>query len=113
VLIFRDVCEMGEIAESADDLGGSGKRQFVQDPLKEKARAAIFVAVEADGCLADVLDRLKHLLAFLAADRIAEEPPEEPDVVAKRQVLVGQLRCRHRSSSRRFTAPAVAVQHRS
>ena len=54
-------------------------------------RRFVLVAVEADGGLPDALDQAEHRLAFLAADGIAKDAAEQADVVAQRQVLVGDL----------------------
>jgi hypothetical protein len=54
--------------------------------------------VKADRRLPDVLDSLENVLAFLAADGVTQQATKEADVFAERQVLVGQLRCRHRIS---------------
>ena len=51
-------------------------------------RLDIPVAAEADGGLANVLDQLEGLFAFLLAQRVAEQTPEQPDVLLEREILV-------------------------
>ena len=66
-------------------------RQAVQRRLELAARGFVLVAVEADRGLADALDDLEDRLALLAADRVAEDAAEQPDVIAQRKILVGNI----------------------
>ena len=66
-------------------------RQAVQRGLELAPRRLVLVAVEADRGLADALDDLEDRLALLLAHRVAEDAPEQADVVAQRQVLVGDV----------------------
>ena len=99
VRILGDVGEMREIAERAHDERGLLRRQCLQDLLERLGFVLVAVAMETDGGLADLLDRVEDRVAFLVADRVAEDVAEEADVFAKRTVLVGktvelgELRC--------------------
>ena len=54
----------------------------------------LVVAMEADRGLADALDEIEHLAAFLLAHGVAEQAAEQADVVAQRRVLFGRRRRR-------------------
>jgi hypothetical protein len=95
VLVLGDVGEVREVAEGADDLGRAAAGERVQRRLELGAGGLVLVAVEADRGLADALDDVVHDLALLEPHRVAEEPPEQPDVVAQRQVLVGSVERGH------------------
>ena len=82
MLIFGDVGQMRKVAESADDLDTLIMREAIQCRLELVARGFIFVAVEADRGPANALDDCENRLAFLAADRIAENASEKADIVA-------------------------------
>ncbi len=87
MLILRDVGKMREIGIGPDDLVGAAARQGVQDRLKILTGILVLIAVEADRGLADALDHLEDRIALLLADRVAEESPEQADIVAKRKIL--------------------------
>ena len=53
---------------------------------------AVVVAVEPDRGLPDALDQVEHVGAFLVAHGVAEDAPEQPDVVAQRRILIGLSR---------------------
>ena len=91
VQVLGDVGEVREVAEGADDPGGLLGRQAVEQGLELVPRGLVLVAMEADGGLADALDQGEHGLAFLGPYRVAEDGAEQADVVAQRQVLVGDL----------------------
>ena len=91
MLVLGDVGEVREVAEGADDLDGLAARQAVQRRFELAPRRVVLVAVEADRRLADALDDVEDRLAFLLADRVAEDPAEQADVVAQRKVLVGNF----------------------
>ena len=58
---------------------------------------AIVIAVEPDRGLPDALDQVEHVGAFLIAHGVAEDAPEQPDIVAQpgvffeRQGFVGAV----------------------
>mmetsp|Transcript_1093 Transcript_1093/g.2954 ORF Transcript_1093/g.2954 Transcript_1093/m.2954 type:complete len:428 (+) Transcript_1093:4161-5444(+) len=88
VAVLGDVGQVREVAERADHadrlLAGQALEQLV------KALARLFVVLVAIGHrqLADALDQLIGLAAFLLADHVAEDAPEQPDVGDQRFVLV-------------------------
>src|SRR5437763_12940679 len=66
-------------------------REAIQCRLELVSRGFIFVAVEADRASANALNDCENRLAFLAADRIAKNAAEKPDIVTQRQIFVGSL----------------------
>ena len=80
-MVFGDVGELRKVAESADDLDALTMREVIQYRLEHMPRGFIFVAVEADRGPANVLNDREDRLAFLAADRIAENAAEKTDIV--------------------------------
>src|SRR5271154_5778041 len=93
VLVLRDIGEMREIAEGADDLKRFPRRQIVQSGFQVATRGNILVATEADRILANILNGFENLLAILLAYRVAKDPAEQPDVVSQRLVLVFGVDC--------------------
>ena len=72
MLVFGDVGELRKIAESADYLDALIMREAIQCRLELVPRSFIFVAVETDRGLANVLDDCENRRAFLTPDRIAK-----------------------------------------
>ena len=77
---------MGEIAEGADDPQRLGGRHAVEDLLELAAGEPVLVAVEPDRGLADALDQIEQVGALLVAHRVAQDAPEQTDVVAQPRV---------------------------
>ena len=96
VLILGDVGQMREIAVGANDRERLVGAEAVERRLEFAPRANFVVAMEADRGPADLLDQLVHLFALLLAHGVAEDSPEQADVAAQRQVLVGLIRLRLR-----------------
>jgi hypothetical protein len=71
-------------------------------------RGFIFVAVEADRGLANVLNDREDGLAFLAADRVAKNAAEKTDIVTERQILVGSFKRIHDHSNSKYAATEAA-----
>ena len=87
MLVFGDIGQVREIAEGAHDRQSLVGGQTVEDRFQFAPRAKLIVAMEANGGLADALDNLEHGRALLLAHRIAENAPEQPDVVAQGKIL--------------------------
>ena len=89
VLVLGDVGEMREIGEGAHD----GERlvvvEAVEDGGKFAPRPGLVVAMEADRGLTDALDEVEGLAPFMLAHGVAEQAPEQADVLAQRRVLLG------------------------
>ena len=92
MLIFSDVGEMREIAVGANDRERLVGVEAVERRLELAPRADLVVAMEADRGLADLLDQFENLFALLLANGVAEDSPEQADVVAQRNVLLGSVR---------------------
>src|SRR5260221_6927829 len=88
VAVLGDVREQREIAERPHHgnglFGGEGVERL-REPL---ARGDVLQPPARHRELADLLDPREHLLALVGADRVAEEAPEEADVLAYPGVLV-------------------------
>ena len=89
VLILGDIGEMREIAEGAHDRERLVGVEAVERRLEFAPRADLVVAMEADRGLADALDEVENLRAFLLAHGVAEHAAEQADVLAQRRVLLG------------------------
>ncbi len=97
VLVLGDVGEMRKIAEGADDLVRLGARQAIHDLAEFAPRGIVLVAAEAYRGLADLFDDVEDPLALLLAHGVAEDPAEEPRVLAQRSILVSLAwRCQPR-----------------
>ena len=88
MLIFGDVGEMREIAVGAHDRERLVGVEAVERRLELAPRADLVVAMEADRGLADLLDQLENLFAFLLAHGVAEDSAEQTNVLAQRNVLL-------------------------
>ncbi len=55
------------------------------------ARGAVLVAMEPDRGLPDALDQVEHVGALLVAHGVAEDAPEQPDIVPEPGVLLQRL----------------------
>ena len=92
MLVFSDVGEMREIAVGANDRERLVSVEAVERRLELAPRADLVVAMEADRGLADLLDQLENLFALLLAHGVAENSPEQADVLAQRNVFLGSVR---------------------
>ena len=88
---------MRKIAEGAHDAHGLADRHAVEDDFELAPRRPVVVAVEPDRGLPDALDQVEHVGAFLVAHGVAEDAPEQPDVIPqpgiffKRRRFVGAI----------------------
>ena len=87
MIILGYVCQMGEVAERANDLHGLIRGQRPQQRLKVASGIVVVVAVKADRRLPDRLDKLEDTLAFLGADRLPQDTAEKADILAQRNIL--------------------------
>ena len=91
MLVFGEVGEMREIAEGPDDAQRLVRRQAAHDGLQFLSGGLVGLAVELDSGAPDAFDELEHRVTFLGAYRVAQDAPEQPDVVAQREVLLGRF----------------------
>ena len=68
-------------------LGRNG-RDLAFDEFELAPRRPVLVAMEPDRGLPDALDQVEHVGALLVAHGVAEDPPEQPDVVPQPGVLL-------------------------
>ena len=92
VHVLRDVDEMREVAERADDIerlrDGEVGEERVELPL-DAGRVVLVRAPEADGGLPDRLDPRIAGFTGLRPQDVAQQAAEEARVLAQRQILVG------------------------
>src|SRR5437870_5564713 len=86
VLVLGDVGEMRKIAEGAHDAYGFCRRETIEEVFQLAPGKPVLVAMEPDRGLPDALDDVEHLRALLIADGIAENPPEQPDILAQPRI---------------------------
>ena len=91
VLVLGDVGEVGEIAEGADDPHRLGGRHAVEDLLELTPGDPILIAVEPDRGLPDTLDQVEHISTLLVAHRVAQDAPEQSDIVAQPRISLQRL----------------------
>jgi hypothetical protein len=84
--ILGDVEQMGEIAERPDHVQRLFDRQRVE--LCVEPRLLRFALAEAHRRLADRLDSLPCCGSDPLLDYVAEQPPQQPSVLAERLLLV-------------------------
>ena len=88
VKVLGEIGEMREIAVRPHHdhrlVGG----EAVERALEFVAGRGVVVAVERDRAAADALDDLEGLSALLVPHGVAEQAPEQADVLLERQVLV-------------------------
>ncbi len=91
VLVLGDVGEVGEIAEGADDAHRLRGRHAVEDLLELAAGEPVLIAVEPDRGLPDALDQVEQIGALLVAHGVAEDAPEQADVVPQPHIRLQRL----------------------
>ena len=95
--ILGDVGQVREVAERADHAHRLVGRQVLQQPVEHPPGARILVDAVGHRQLAHALDQLEGRQSFLFPDDLAQQPPEQPDVLDQRPILVG---CRGRRLGR-------------
>ncbi|MGY4336180.1 hypothetical protein ACVWW3_001086 [Bradyrhizobium sp. LM2.9] len=91
VLVLGDVGEVGEIAEGTDDPHGLRGRHAVEDLLELAAGEPVLVAVKPDRGLPDTLDQVEQFGPLLVAHGVAQDAPEQADVVAQLRIRLQRL----------------------
>src|SRR5579871_4202026 len=87
VLVLGDIGQMREVAEGAHDAHGLADRHAVEDQLEFAPRRLVVAAVKPDRGLADALNQIEDVGAFLVADGIAEDAPQQADVVSQPDIV--------------------------
>ena len=87
MLIFRNIGQQREIAESARQLRGFFLRQRLQRVRQLRARRFIIVAPETNGQLAHMFDALEGGVAQVAADGVAQQTAQLADIAAQQLVF--------------------------
>jgi hypothetical protein len=89
VLVLGDIGQMQEIGEGADDRQHRVAWQLGEDSLQLGARVFVEITIEAHRILADTFDDVEDLATLLLTDGVAENPAQQPNVLAQGKVLVG------------------------
>ena len=92
VLVFGDVGEVREIAEGAHDAHGLADRHAVEDEFELMPGRPVVVPVEADRGLPDAFDQIEYVGTFLIAHGVAQDTPEQANIVPQPGVLLQRLR---------------------
>src|SRR5579871_1773212 len=87
VLVLGDIGQMREVAEGAHDAHGLADRHAVEDQLEFAPRRLVVAAVKPDRGLADALNQIEDVGAFLVANGIAEDAPQQADVVSQPDIV--------------------------
>jgi hypothetical protein len=88
VAILGDVGEERKVAERPHDRDRLVVGQRVEGLRERPPRRHVFQATGRHGEPTDGLDDVERELAFVLADRVPEEPPQQADVLGERRVLV-------------------------
>ena len=95
VQVLGQVGQVREITERAHHDHRLLAAQRIEHLLEFATRLDIVVAPECDRALAHAFDHLERVAALLVAHRVAEQPAQQPDIVAHRAVgLVVEIHCR-------------------
>ena len=87
VAVFGDIGQMREITEGPDHHHRLLTAEAFQQFVETLARLRIALEPERHRQLADALDQLVGLMAFLFADDLAQNPAEQADVIGLGRVL--------------------------
>lgn len=82
VLIFCDVGEMRKIGKGTNNLYGLFRREIVQKRLQLAARGSVGIPMEANGGLADLLDKIEDRPAFLFPNCVAQNASQQSNIGA-------------------------------
>jgi hypothetical protein len=89
VPVFGDVGEQREITEGADHGDRLGRRQPIEECRQPLARLDVLEAPARHRELPDRLDAVESRRPLVGPQRVAEDAPEEADVLAELGVLGG------------------------
>ena len=86
VNVLGEIGEVREVAERTHDAHGLFARQAVEGAFQFAPRGDVVLPAEGHRTLPHALDQLERGRALLITHRVAEQAPEQPDVVAQRAV---------------------------
>jgi hypothetical protein len=93
VAVFGQIGQVREIGEGANHAHRLVAGQALEQLLERLVGRFVGIAPEGHRKLAHLLDQLVGRPAFLLANHIAQNAPQQPYVLDQRQILVG-LACR-------------------
>ena len=108
MLVFGDIGQMREQTEGAHDVDGLDGVELVEDRFQFRFRRRIVALMVAHRGQADRFNQIKGGLTLLRAQGIAEQAPQQTDIVSEWCILVRIFRffC-HRSPNDRSSALAI------
>ena len=88
VAVFGQVGQVAEVGEGADHAHRLLARQRLEQLLERLVGLVVGIAAEGHRELADVLDQLEGVHAFLLADDVAQDAAQQADVLDQRAFVV-------------------------
>ena len=87
--ILRDVGQVREVGEGADDRDGLVGGEALEEAAQGLRRGLVLLEAAGHRELADALHQLVGVAAFLLSDRLAEDAAQQPDVADQRVAFGG------------------------
>ena len=81
----------GEARDLSKRTHGLADRHAVEDELELAAGRPVVVAMKPDRGLPDAFDQVEHVGPFLITDGVAEDAPEQADIVPQPGILLKRL----------------------
>jgi hypothetical protein len=81
VLVLGEVRQMRKIGEGAHDIGSLFTRETVENAFQFALGGKIVVASKSHRGLPDALDPIERSGAFLKRERVAQDAPQQPNVL--------------------------------
>ena len=94
VAVFGQVSQVTEIGESADHAHRLVAREGLEQLLERAVGVLIGIAAESHRQLAHLLDQFVGLHPLLLTDHVAQNTPQQADIVNQGLVLVGSFHAR-------------------
>ena len=94
VAVFRQVGQVTEIGEGADHAHRLVAREGLEQLLERAVGVLIGIAAESHRQLAHLLDQFVGLHPLLLTDHVAQNTPQQADIVNQGLVLVGSFHAR-------------------
>ena len=88
VPVLRQVDQVAEIGEGADHADGLVAAQTLEQLLERLVSGGVGIAPKSDRQRADLLDQRKCRHALLLPDDVAQDSPQQPDVLDQRLFIV-------------------------
>ncbi len=93
MVIFGDIGQNGKVAEGAYHADRLVAAEAAEQLVEGAAVLGVAVAVKLHRELAHGFDDVEHLLPLLLTDQVAQQTPEQADVVEQRCVGIGGVAC--------------------